>query len=119
MLLCSFLIIEALSSDEDEIDEFAPDYLEQIAEFSKAKASESGFEMKAEIKDDDDEDDEDEEDSIDELNETALEGFTTPIDDEEDENAIDEFVTFKNVITGKFLKCSLFNGVYLRNQLLL
>ncbi|XP_013114275.1 importin-7 [Stomoxys calcitrans] len=90
---------EALSSDEDEIDEFAPDYLEKLAEFSKAKASEAGFEMKAEIKDDEDEDDEDEEDSIDELNETALEGFTTPIDDEEDENAIDEFVTFKNVIT--------------------
>lgn len=79
--------------------------MEQIAEYSKAKAAEAGFEMKSEIKDDDEEDDEDEEDSIDELNETALEGYTTTLDDEEDENAIDEFVTFKNVITGNFLQC--------------
>lgn len=91
---------EALSSDEDEIDEFAPDYLEQIASFSKTKAAEAGIEMKAVIKDDDEEsDDEEEEETIDDLNETALEGFTTPLDEEEDENAIDEYVTFKEVIS--------------------
>lgn len=88
-----------MSSDEDDIDEFDADYLQQIAELAKGKAAEAGIEMKAEIKDDE-EDDDDEEDSIDELNETALECYTTPIDDEEDESAIDEYVTFKNVITG-------------------
>lgn len=106
-ILCIFLFIfqtEALSSDEDEIDEFAPDYLEQIAEFSKTKAAEAGIEMKAVIKDDDEESDDEEEDSIDDLNETALEGFTTPLDEEEDENAIDEYVTFKEVISGKYYK---------------
>lgn len=77
--------------------------MEQIAEFSKTKAAEAGFEMKAVIKDDDDEsDDEEEVESIDNLNETALEGFTTPLDEEEDENAVDEYVTFKEVIAGKY-----------------
>ncbi|XP_017479021.1 PREDICTED: importin-7 [Rhagoletis zephyria] len=89
---------EALSSDEDEVDEFASNYLEQIAEISKTKGAEAGFEMKAEIKDDEDSDDEEEE-SVDDLNETALEGFTTPIDEEEEETAIDEYVTFKEVFS--------------------
>ena len=90
---------EALSSDEDEIDEYAPNYLEQVAEFSKSKSAQAGFEMKSEVKDDDDVDsDNEEEDSIDDLNETALESFTTPIDDESLETAIDEYVTFKEVI---------------------
>ncbi|XP_067646959.1 importin-7 [Eurosta solidaginis] len=89
---------EALSSDEDEVDEFASNYLEQIGEISKKKSAEAGFEMKAEIKDDEDSDDEEEE-SVDDLNETALEGFTTPIDEDEEENAIDEYVTFKEVFT--------------------
>lgn len=56
--------------------------------------------MKAEIKDDEDSDD-DEEESVDDLNETALEGFTTPIDDEEEDSAIDEYVTFKEVFSGR------------------
>lgn len=92
-----------MSSDEDEVDEFAPNYLEQISTFCKTKSNEAGIEMKAVIKDDDEESDDEEEDSVGDLNETALEGFTTPLDEEEDENAIDEYVTFKEVITGKFL----------------
>uniref|UniRef100_A0A1A9ZMK3 Importin N-terminal domain-containing protein n=1 Tax=Glossina pallidipes TaxID=7398 RepID=A0A1A9ZMK3_GLOPL len=90
---------EALSSDEDDIREFSTGYLEQIADYSKTKAAEAGFDMKAEIKDEDDESDDEEEESLDDLNETALEAFTTPIDDEEADNAIDEYVTFKEVIT--------------------
>lgn len=90
---------EALSSDEDEIDEFAPNYLDQVAEFAKSKSNEAGFEMKAEIKDDEDDDSDGEEDSAGDLNETALETFTTPIDNENVENAIDEYITFKEVIT--------------------
>uniref|UniRef100_A0A1A9VN34 Importin N-terminal domain-containing protein n=1 Tax=Glossina austeni TaxID=7395 RepID=A0A1A9VN34_GLOAU len=90
---------EALSSDEDDIREFSSGYLEQIADYSKTKAAEAGFDMKAEIKDEDDESDDEEEESLDDLNETALEAFTTPIDDEEADNAIDEYVTFKEVIT--------------------
>uniref|UniRef100_A0A1A9X0H0 Importin N-terminal domain-containing protein n=1 Tax=Glossina brevipalpis TaxID=37001 RepID=A0A1A9X0H0_9MUSC len=90
---------EALSSDEDDIREFSSGYLEQIADYSKSKAAEAGFDMKAEIKDEDDESDDEEEESLDDLNETALEAFTTPIDDEEADNAIDEYVTFKEVIT--------------------
>lgn len=52
-LLCFYLLLfytEALSSDEDEIDDFAPNYLEQVADYSKKKASEAGYEMKAEFK---------------------------------------------------------------------
>lgn len=94
---------EALSSDEDEIDTFAANYLEQISDFASKKGLEAGFEMKAEFKDDkdDDEDSEDnEEESMDDLNETALESFTTPLDDNEDETAIDEYVVFKEIIAG-------------------
>lgn len=89
-----------MSSDEDDIREFSSGYLEQIADYSKTKAAEAGFDMKAVIKDEDDESDDEEEESLDDLNETALEAFTTPIDDEEADNAIDEYVTFKEVITG-------------------
>lgn len=92
---------EALSSDEDDMDEMAPDYLDKLAEFAKTKGNESGFEVKAEIKDDDADSDGDAEESVGDLNETGLESFTTPIDDEENESAIDEYWTFKEVITGK------------------
>lgn len=43
-------LTEALSSDEDAIDDFAPGYLEQIGDFAKKKADEAGFEMKVEYK---------------------------------------------------------------------
>ncbi|XP_037934798.1 importin-7 isoform X2 [Teleopsis dalmanni] len=87
---------EALSSDEDELDEFTPDYLEQLGDFTKTKAAEAGFDMKSEIKD---ESDDEEEESVDDLNETALEGFTTPLDDEDEEKIVDEYFIFKEVIT--------------------
>lgn len=44
------LFIEALSSDEDEVDENNTSYLDNIKNFATKKASESGFEMSAEIK---------------------------------------------------------------------
>lgn len=92
---------EALSSDEDEIDDLGPNYLDQIAEFSKKKAIEAGYDMKADIKflqnDEDSDADDDESDA--DLKETQLESYTTPIDEEESENAIDEYITFKEVIT--------------------
>jgi len=91
---------EALSSDEDDMDEMAPDYLDKLAEFAKTKGGEAGFEVKAEIKDEDADSDGEAEESVGDLNETGLESFTTPIDDEENESAIDEYWTFKEVITG-------------------
>ncbi|XP_055373392.1 importin-7 [Condylostylus longicornis] len=87
---------EALSSDEDEIDEFAPDYLEQVGELAKK----AGMDIKAEIKaEDEDEDDSDagDEESDYGLNETQLETYTTPIDDEEVDNPIDEYIAFRDV----------------------
>nr|XP_016934597.1 importin-7 [Drosophila suzukii] len=90
---------EALSSDEDDMDEMAPDYLDKLAEFAKTKGGEAGFEVKAEIKDEDADSDGEAEESVGDLNETGLESFTTPIDDEENESAIDEYWTFKEVIT--------------------
>uniref|UniRef100_A0A1A9WKD1 Importin-7/11-like TPR repeats domain-containing protein n=1 Tax=Glossina brevipalpis TaxID=37001 RepID=A0A1A9WKD1_9MUSC len=55
---------EALSSDENDIREFSSGYLEQIADYSKSKADEAGFDMKAKIKDEDDESDDEEEESL-------------------------------------------------------
>ncbi|XP_068142883.1 importin-7 [Drosophila tropicalis] len=90
---------EALSSDEDDMDEMAPNYLDNLAEFAKAKGAESGFEIKAELKDDDEDSNDEAEESLGDLNETGLETFTTPIDDEENDSVVDEYWTFKEVIT--------------------
>lgn len=46
--------------------------------------------------DDDDSDDED----TDEGEETALEGFTTPLDEEENPEYIDEYLVFSDVMRG-------------------
>ena len=47
---------------------------------------------------DDEDEDDDDDDSVDELDETALEGFTTPLDEEEGPDAIDEYVVFQDVM---------------------
>lgn len=83
------------------MDEMAPNYLDKLADYAKTKGSAAGFEVKAELKDDNEDSDDEAEESIGDLNETGLETFTTPIDDEENESAIDEYWTFKEVITGK------------------
>lgn len=44
------LTTEALSSDEDEVDENNTSYLDNIKNFATKKASLGGFEMSAEIK---------------------------------------------------------------------
>ncbi len=49
---------------------------------------------------DEDEEDEDGSDS-DEAEETALEGFTTPIDEEDSSEFIDEYVVFQEVMQSK------------------
>lgn len=43
-------ITEALSSDEDEVDENNTSYLDNIKNFATKKANQGGFEMSAEIK---------------------------------------------------------------------
>lgn len=68
---------------------------------AQAKGNESGFEISAEIKDEDSDDDDSDEDS-DELDETALEGFSTPLDEEDGPNAIDEYMVFQDVMQSKF-----------------
>lgn len=45
-----YFFLEALSSDEDEIDENNTSYLDGVKNFATKKASQSGFEMSAEIK---------------------------------------------------------------------
>lgn len=92
---------EALSSDEDEIDELNSSYLENVKNFASKKMAEHGLEMNAEIKDEDEDTDDEDDDSNDELDETALETYTTVIDDEEADNAIDEYVTFQQVMTSE------------------
>lgn len=41
---------EALSSDEDEVDEFGTSYLENVQNFATKKAAELGLEMNAEVR---------------------------------------------------------------------
>lgn len=50
MLMYGFHFLEALSSDEDEVDENNTSYLDGVKNFATKKASQLGFEMSAEIK---------------------------------------------------------------------
>lgn len=44
------MFLEALSSDEDEIDDLSNSYLENLENFATQKASEIGLQMNSEIK---------------------------------------------------------------------
>lgn len=45
-----FYVVDALSSDEDDVEEFNSSYLDSIKNFATKKASQQGFEVSAEIK---------------------------------------------------------------------
>lgn len=95
-----FIILEALSSDEDDIDELGPSYYERLAGYTNKKGAEHGFEVTATIKDEDEDDDSDpDDDSSDELDETALESYSTPLDDDDKPETVDEYITFQQVMT--------------------
>uniref|UniRef100_A0A2M3Z0I5 Putative nuclear transport receptor ranbp7/ranbp8 importin beta superfamily n=1 Tax=Anopheles braziliensis TaxID=58242 RepID=A0A2M3Z0I5_9DIPT len=93
---------DALSSDEDDVDEMNP-YYKNMAKMVQEKGAEAGFQITASIQDadsdDDDDDEDDDDDDGDELDETALEGYTTPLDDEDNPNAVDEYILFQDVMT--------------------
>lgn len=89
---------QVLDSDEDDIDEVGPDYLERVQDrISKASAN-SPFNIVATIEDEDTEDDSDDDDDeeYDPSEETALESYTTPLDEEN--CVVDEYVVFKEVL---------------------
>lgn len=94
------IIVEALSSDEDEIDELGPSYFERISNLAQEKGAEAGFDIKGAIKDEDEDDDSDADDL--ESDETVLESYTTPLDDEETPDAVDEYITFSEVMSSKW-----------------
>lgn len=81
---------EVLGSDEDDINEDG-DYLDRLSGEIKSK---SPFPVTSANIQDDDETSDDEDDDL--AEETALEGYTTPLDDEE--SSIDEYVVFKEVM---------------------
>lgn len=93
-------LVEALSSDEDEIDELGPSYFERISNLAQEKGAEAGFDIKGAVKDEDEDDDSDADDL--ESDETVLESYTTPLDDEETPDAVDEYITFSEVMSSKF-----------------
>lgn len=63
---------------------------------------------------DSDEDDSDDEDD-DEGEETALEGFTTPLDEEEGPDYIDEYLIFSDVMRGKIATLNLRNLITVKS----
>ncbi|KAK4008612.1 importin-7 [Daphnia magna] len=91
---------EVLSSDEDDIDHDGQDYLERLQEKITKASGQSPFPITTVIKDlpgdEDEEDGDDDEDEDDDEEETALEGYTTPLDVENCE--IDEYIIFKQVL---------------------
>lgn len=101
--LINLFLVEALSSDEDEIDELGPSYYERISNLAQEKGAESGFDIKATVKDEDEDDDSDADDL--ESDETVLESYTTPLDDEETPDAVDEYITFSEVMSSESSIC--------------
>uniref|UniRef100_U5EWH1 Putative nuclear transport receptor ranbp7/ranbp8 importin beta superfamily n=1 Tax=Corethrella appendiculata TaxID=1370023 RepID=U5EWH1_9DIPT len=91
---------DGISSDEDEVEPLGAAYLDNVGKMAVEKGAAAGFEVTATIKEGetDDEDDDDDDDD-DEMEETELEGFTTPLDDEDGPNAVDEYVAFQQVMT--------------------
>jgi len=91
---------EGISSDEDEMNEIGNSYMERVAELTKKKGGEQGLDIVATIKDGDSNEDSDEDydDDDDEGEETALEGFTTPLDEEESSEYVDEYLVFADVM---------------------
>ncbi|CAH0383093.1 unnamed protein product [Bemisia tabaci] len=89
--------VEVLSSDEDEIDEEGNQYLETLEKKINKSAADKDMNITTAIMSDDDSDDSDDEDYT-PPEETALESYTTPLDT--DDYAIDEYVTFKEVLLG-------------------
>jgi importin-7 len=92
---------EGISSDEDEMVECNDSYMNRIGELAQKKGSEQGLEIVATVKDGDSEDEDSEDDDSDEGEETALEGFTTPLDEEESPQYVDEYLVFSDVMRGK------------------
>ncbi|XP_017783558.1 PREDICTED: importin-7 [Nicrophorus vespilloides] len=84
---------EALSSDEDDIDEQGQEYLESLSRRTINSGAIQGFEINSTIVDDDSDDDSD----YDANEEMVLEAYTTPIDEENCD--VDEYITFKEVMT--------------------
>lgn len=93
---------EGISSDEDEMNELDNTYMERVAELAKKKGQEQGLDIVATIKDGDSDEESDDEDD-DEGEETALEGFTTPLDEEEGEQYVDEYLVFSDVMRGRLM----------------
>ncbi|GFQ94573.1 importin-7 [Trichonephila clavata] len=81
-----------LGSDEDDVNEEYP----ELSKVSREIKKKSPFPVTSSSIVDDDEATDDEE--YEEAEETALEGYTTPLDD--DETTIDEYIIFKEVMNG-------------------
>lgn len=95
---------EGISSDEDEMNELDNTYMERVAELAKQKGQDQGLDIVATIKDGESEDDDSDDEDYDEGEETALEGFTTPLDEEEGTDYVDEYIVFSDVMRGKAKK---------------
>ncbi|KAL7049000.1 hypothetical protein ACKWTF_003564 [Chironomus riparius] len=89
---------EGISSDEDEMNELDNSYMERVAELARQNGVEQGLEITTVVKDGDSDEDDSDDDDFDEGEETALEGFTTPLDDEDCPEYIDEYIVFQDVM---------------------
>lgn len=102
-----FIFTEALSSDEDDIDEQGREYLEKLSRHAQQAGQAAGFQVNATIHDADDDSDSD--DDYEPNEETTLESYTTPLDESNCE--IDEYIVFKEIMQSMiyfFIRCSLF-----------
>lgn len=89
---------EVLSTDDDEIDDQAQDYLESLARKVKKEGAKAGLTINDVNNDENSEDSDYEGDEdYDALDETPLESYTTPLD--EADCPVDEYIVFKEVIT--------------------
>lgn len=108
---------EALSSDEDDLDENNPNFLSNLANRIKEKGANHNYDFTDIIKDDDDDDSDGNADDelSNEIDETALESYTTPLDDDDDPQTVDEYITFHDVYQSKGINKKVFRHKISKN----
>lgn len=117
---------EALSSDEDDIDEANSNYLVNLGKQLKARGEAQGLQISGEIKiengagdivDEDEDDDDDDDDDSEDMDAMGFDTYGTTIDDETNPETVDEYVVFQDVFRGENrLICGERKGVLSRNR---
>lgn len=102
---------EALSTDEDDIDESSSGYFGTLSKYVKEQGKlQHGLEITSSIRiengaaadgDEDNDDENDGDDDTEDMDVMGLESYLTTIDDDNNPDTVDEYITFQQVLGGE------------------